>query len=303
MKLRYSLLNLFLIIFLSGCTTAPYTNRSQMIITSENEEMSMGQQLFNQVKQESQVETNPLFVNPLQRVGGHIADAANDKSYNWEFTVLKSDDINAFCLPGGKVVVYTGLFPFIDNDAELACVLSHEIGHAIARHGGENISRQYMQQLGAIALSSAISSSANYELWMGAYGLGSNLGVMLPFSREQEYEADQIGLILMAKAGYDPKASLTFWNKFKNLQSYGPLEEFFATHPMGEKRLEEIKALMPEVMQIYTLATPKYGLGQPISIKANPSANAPAQTKSQNSSSAYKGTAKPVKTQKKTTNQ
>jgi len=265
----------------------------------------MGLQLFNQVQKESQVESNPLYTNPVQRVGNHIANAAKDKYYAWEFIVIRSQDINAFCLPGGKVIVYTGLFQFIDNDAELACVLSHEIGHAIARHGGENISRQYMQQLGAVALSSAVSSSENYELWMGAYGLGTDLGVMLPFSREQEYEADQIGLILMAKAGYDPRAALTFWNKFKNLQNYGPLEEFFATHPMGEKRIEEINALMPDTMQIYELIQPKYGLGQPINLK-NPqnistSENISPQNNPQGSNLIYKKKTKSAKSLKKPT--
>lgn len=265
-KLNFSLLFLFLFLILSGCVNAPYTDRSQFIMTSEEEEKSLGEKAWKEVKATAKPSTDPKYTEPVMRVGRNLAKAVNDKNYDWQFMVVESEDMNAFCLPGGKVVVYTGLFQFLSNDAELASVMGHEIGHAIARHGGERITQQYMQQLGGSALGAVLSESGASQAWASVYGATTNLALILPYSRTQEYEGDYIGILLMAKAGYDPNAAITFWQKFTKINNYGPVQEFFATHPMGQKRIDEIKAILPEARKIYSMANPKYEFGQKIDI-------------------------------------
>lgn len=264
---------LFCFVILSACVNAPYTSRSQFIITSEEDEKKLGEDAWQQLKEESKISTDLQYTEPVLRVGKKLEIAVNEKTYDWQFMVIESEEMNAFCLPGGKVVVYTRLFQFLDNDAELATVMGHEIGHAIARHGGERITQLYMQQLGGAAASVVLSSAQVSSDWMTVYGAATNLGLILPYSRTQEYEGDYIGLLLMAKAGYDPKAALTFWQKFAQINDYGPLKEFLATHPMGQKRIEELKALLPEAQEIYSLANPKLELGESIKIKASAEAN------------------------------
>jgi len=264
LKLNLSFPIILLFLTLSGCVSAPYTDRSQFIMTSEEEEKSLGEEAWKEVKSTTKPSTDPKYTEPVMRVGRNLAKVVDDKNYDWQFMVVESEDMNAFCLPGGKVVVYTGLFQFLSNDAELAAVMGHEIGHAIARHGGERITQQYMQQLGGTALSAVISASEASPAWASVYGATTNLALILPYSRTQEYEGDYIGLLLMAKAGYNPNAAILFWEKFTKINDYGPVQEFFATHPMGQKRIDEIKALLPEAQKIYSLSNPKYGLGQKI---------------------------------------
>lgn len=260
-KIKRFFLLLFLCVVISGCQTAPYTGRSQFIITSEEQETALGDEAWKQVKETTKPSTNPKYTEPVARVGKNLSKAVDEKSYDWQFMVVDSEEMNAFCLPGGKVVVYTGLFQFISNDAELASVMGHEIGHAIARHGGERITQQYMKELGGSALGVALSSAEVSPDWVSVYGVAADLGMILPYSREHEYEGDYIGIMLMAEAGYDPEAAVSFFRKFSTIQNYGAVEEFFATHPMGEKRVEELKKILEEARQVYALANPKRGLG------------------------------------------
>jgi predicted Zn-dependent protease len=171
---------------------------------------------------------------------------------------------NAFCLPVGKVEVYSWLFQYTANDAELSSVVGHEIGHAIARHGGERMSQSAVQEIGAQAVATTLNgkSAGTIQAAMVAYSAGTNLGVMLPYSRTHEYEADKLGLVYMAKAGYNPNAAISFWQKFGQLSQTGTVTEFFSTHPMSEKRVEEMRAYLPTAMDMYRTAPSKKELGE-----------------------------------------
>jgi metalloendopeptidase OMA1, mitochondrial len=203
----------------------------------------------------------------IQRVGKNIAKAVNDKSWKWEFKVIDSSEANAFCLSGGKIAVYTGMFKYISNDAELAAILGHEVGHAIARHFGERLTQLYTQKLGGDMLSVGLALANLPNNWGTVYGMASNLGFILPYNREHEYEADYIGIMLMVKAGYNPKAAIQFWKKFSKLSNYGSLKEFFITHPMGNKRVKELKLLLPEALKMYNQNSDKLNLGKSINIQ------------------------------------
>jgi len=252
----------FLLFCLSGCTSAPYTNRSQLMLTSEKTEMQMGEETFKEIKDKGKISKDDKKNSAVKRVGKNIAKATGKQDYNWEFIVLESKDVNAFCLPGGKVVVYTGLFSYIHNDGDLATVLGHEIGHALARHAGEQLSHTYIESAGGYILSAVLSIVGAPPGVGSIYGVATRFGIDLPYSRTQEYEADHIGIIVMAKAGYDPKTAIIFWKEFSKEQNYGPVKEFFATHPMGEKRLEELKKLLPEAEKIYAAVPLKFGTGE-----------------------------------------
>jgi len=263
MKLQASafLLSLSLLILLPACSTVPYTGRSQLLMTSIADENSLGEQAWGEVLRKEKISKNKKFTNAVTRVGKNIAAVANRSDFNWEFKTFDSAQANAFCLPGGKVAVYTGIFQYAKNDAELATVMGHEIGHAIARHGGERMSQGVLQKLGATALNMATKEKYR-EAAMIAYGVGSNIAVMLPYSRTQEYEADHIGIILMAKAGYDPKYAVKFWEKFSKASDTNSYTEYLSTHPMGEHRIEELKKLLPKAEQLYNKSKIKHGKGK-----------------------------------------
>ncbi|OGV48716.1 MAG: hypothetical protein A2X49_03825 [Lentisphaerae bacterium GWF2_52_8] len=265
MNRKFMLVNLsfaaLLVMLLCACQTAPYTGRSQFIVTSEAQESQLGEDAWKEVCSQEKISNNASQNAAVSRVGRDIANSVNKPGYKWEFRLFESAEPNAFCLPGGKVAVYTAIFKYMDNDAELAAVVGHEIGHAVARHGGERMSQALAQQLGAEAVS--VASGDQYRsAFLLAYGFSSNVGVMLPYSRTQEYEADRLGMIFMAQAGYDPNANISFWEKFGQSAQMSRLEEYFSTHPMSEKRLEEMRKNLPEAMGYYQKAVAKKGLGQ-----------------------------------------
>ena len=262
MRKYYFLLFILSLILLPSCRSVPYTDRSQFIITSEEEEIQLGKQAWGETLKNNKISTNEQYNSALERVGSNLSATIEEKNYNWQFAVLESEEANAFCLPGGEVAVYSGLFKIVDNDAELAAIVGHEIAHAIARHAGERLTHAYMQQFGGIALDTTLAVVGIPGYWGSLYGIGTELGFMLPYSRTQEYEADHIGMIIMANAGYNPKATIAFWKKFSKDSSYGPIQEFFATHPMDEKRLEEIEELIPMAMEYYKKAPVKRNLGE-----------------------------------------
>ncbi len=241
----------------SGCRTVPFSERSQLLLTSSSYENQLGVEAYNEYKKQLPRSTNAKYNQALARVGEAIKNVAQADGFEWEFIVLESSTANAFCLPGGKVAVYSGLFSFTANEAELACVVAHEIGHAIARHGGERMSWAQLQSLGAWTLSTTMQNSTINSI----YGLGTNLGVMLPFSRSNESEADAIGLTLMARAGYDPKASITFWQKFGAGQPSSKIEQWMSTHPSGNTRIKDLQERMAEAELEYRNAKTKRGLG------------------------------------------
>jgi predicted Zn-dependent protease len=234
-------------LLLAACEAAPVTGRKQLVLMSENEATQMGLTAYQKILKENKLSTDQSQVERVRRVGQRIAVASGRTDLKWEFNVIQDDTPNAFALPGGKVGVNTGLFKVAKNDNQLAAVMAHEVGHAIARHGSERMSQQMAVQAGLAGLGIAGGQAAQYaEL----AAMAATLGVILPFSRTQEAEADHIGVIMMAKAGYDPRASITLWENFAKLGG-SRQPEFLSTHPAPASRIENLKALMPEAMAIY----------------------------------------------------
>lgn len=243
--------------FWSGCSTVPVTGRSQLNLISPGEEMQLGLTSFNQLKKETPISNDAAANALVQKVGKRIAAVAGPDMPNaqWEFVVFESKEANAFCLPGGKVGVYTGILPITKDEGGMATVLGHEIAHAVARHGGERMTDAMLMQTGGQLLGASLSSAD--PRWqaalMLAYGAGSKLGE-LKFSRREESEADEIGLIYMARAGYDPEAAIGFWQRFATYnqqQGGGGTPAFLRTHPTDEKRIEHLKTLMPRAKAEY----------------------------------------------------
>lgn len=258
----------------SACRSVPYTGRTQLLLTSEAEELDLGRQAWRQVLSKERISKNKVYKKAVERVGANVAKAARKPEYNWEFKTFESERANAFCLPGGKIAVYTGLFKYVDNDAELATVMAHEVGHAIARHGGERVSEGLIQQAGAEAVAASVDPK-NKELALLIYGGATNVAAMLPYSRTHEYEADHIGIMLMAEAGYDPNYAISFWSKFAKASESNAVLELLQTHPMSEKRIQELKSLLPEALRKYREAKIKHGRGELIRGNSQPHAPRP----------------------------
>ncbi len=245
---------LVLVFILAACATAPYTGRSQLMLVTPGEEIALGVQASKEILQKEPISNDPYYNDLVRRVGMRIAQAANRPNFQWEFYVIdKPKVVNAFCLPGGKIFVYTGLFKYAETESELATVMAHEVGHALARHGAERMSMILLAQLGEAAAAAALDIKSNEAAFAFdmAYGVVVTLGVLLPYSRTQEYEADHIGLILMSIAGYDPHAALSFWEKMAQNSKNKPTLEFLSTHPLDQHRIARIQALMPEAMRYY----------------------------------------------------
>ena len=254
---------IFLACGLCSCRSVPVTGRSQLLLTTESYENSLGAESYEEYKKEYPKSTNAEYNAALERCGNAIKAVANElgntDDFEWEFTVLDSEIQNAFCLPGGKVAVYSGIMDGMNNEAELAVVVGHEIGHAIARHGGERMSRSILQSLGAVLVSMAFDN----ETIDAIYGTTTEIGVMLPYSRSNESEADAIGLILMARAGYDPSASYTFWKRFtNNAEGSSKLDAILSTHPCDSDRIAAMEAGEPAAREEYNKAATKYGFGR-----------------------------------------
>ena len=255
---QVSLTVVFILLFTYACTKAPITGRNQLILVSQQQELQMGDVAYNEVVKGSKVSKNPEYNAAVKRVAERIAGVADRPDFEWEYTVIDDDKtINAFALPGGKIGVYTGILKVAQTDAGLATVMSHEVGHATARHGGERITAGLLSQIGAVGLSAAlggygVNPNITYGI-MQAYGLGVHVGGILPFSRTQESEADRIGLIYMARAGYDPRESVLFWQRMAEATKNGQRPpEFLSTHPDNGTRIANLKRHMPEAMRVYT---------------------------------------------------
>jgi predicted Zn-dependent protease len=239
---------------MAGCASVPYTGRSQLMMMSESQEVTLGADAYRQVLRGSRVVTDPAVTSVVQDVGRRIAQAADKPNYQWEFIVIDDPkQANAFALPGGKVAVYTGLFPIAKNTGGLAAVLGHEVAHALARHGAERMSQATLMQIGATGLAVGLGGQApvTRDAIMQAFGLGAQVGVMLPFGRSQEAEADKIGLILMAKAGYDPRDALALWERFEAKGSGQSPPEFLSTHPSYDTRQENIREWLPDAERYF----------------------------------------------------
>ncbi len=237
-----------------ACQNVPITGRSQLILLSEPDEIQMGLQVYNEYFRRYRVSHDPALNDMVRRVGSRIAATTGRTDYQWQFTLFDSRQANAFCMPGGKVAVYTGILPIARDDAGLAAVLGHEVAHAIARHGGERVSQQLLVQVGLASTMAALSNRDPKTLQtVGALlGAGAAVGLLLPWNRAQESEADHLGLIYMAKAGYNPHAARDLWIRMAQAsKGRGRPPEFLSTHPSEATRIKQIEAWLPEAMQYY----------------------------------------------------
>jgi len=247
---------------LAGCYKAPGTARDQFIYFSPEKEIEMGVKAFREILRSAPLSTNPEVNDLVHRVGRRIADAANKPDYHWEFAVIDEPKmVNAFCLPGGKVAVFTGILPIAKNEAGLATVMGHEVAHALQRHGAERMSRSVLEQIAQLGtLAAAATGAIDPGVMQGiqsAYGIGFSL----PFNRTQESEADYVGLQLMARAGYDPREALPFWERMSGcprkmigtlcFRSASSIPEFLSTHPSDVTRMNQIEAWLPNALQYY----------------------------------------------------
>jgi len=241
-------LSLGLTLLVAACASAPYTGRRQILFSSEGSETKMGYQAFEQIKRQYKLSRDQEANALVATVGRRVADAAQRRDYRWEFVVLEGKEANAFCLPGGKVGIFTGLLKYTRDEAGMATVISHEVAHALARHAGERLSQSMLAQAGGIGLGAAlggVGSLAGTAIMQG-YSLGTQLGILLPYSRTQESEADRVGLILMAKAGYDPAQALEFWQRMMTDEKGAKLPQFMSSHPNDASRLRELQEFLPE---------------------------------------------------------
>jgi predicted Zn-dependent protease len=258
---------LFLVLFVSlltACATVPITGRQQLSLIPSSSLMSMSYQQYGDFLKTNKLSSYKAKTDEVKQVGARIQGAVERyfqqvgqsdqlQGYQWEFNLVENKEVNAWCMPGGKVVVYSGILPVAKGEPGLAVVMGHEIAHAIAGHGSERMSQEMLAQFGGAALSTAMSQQPEQtrQLWMSVYGVGAQYGALLPYGRLQESEADRLGLIFMAMAGYDPHEAVTFWERMASMKGGQKSPEFLSTHPSDATRIAEIEKLIPEAMGYY----------------------------------------------------
>jgi predicted Zn-dependent protease len=242
-----------LLFILCACAKVPVTGRRSLALVPDSYVNAMSLDSYHQLIQSSKLSQDPQANAQLKRVGERIAAVTEQKDYKWEFNLIDDPKTeNAFCMPGGKVAFYTGILPICENEAGMAVVMGHEVAHAIAKHGSERMSQQLLLMGGEITLQEALRNKPAETRQMAdlAFGLGSSLGYVLPYGRMQESEADHIGLIYMAEAGYDPREAIAFWQRM-SAQSKGQPPEFLSTHPSHETRVQDLQRWLPEAQKAY----------------------------------------------------
>ena len=258
----FSSLVLATFVFMS-CSTVPITGRKQLNLIPESQMLSMSFQEYSTFVKSNKLSSDPAQTQMVKRVGGRVQKAVEQfmaqkgmsdrlNGYQWEFNLVDSKEVNAWCMPGGKVVVYTGIMPVVQSETGLAVVLGHEIAHAVAEHGNERMSQGLVAQAGGMALDAALANKPEQtrSLWMSAFAVGAQYGALLPYSRVQESEADHLGLIFMSMAGYDPNEALSFWTRMSQQGGQKP-PEFLSTHPSDQTRIDDIRKELPEALQYY----------------------------------------------------
>ena len=264
---RHSLCTVACIILVSvgiSCSSVPVTGRRQLSLVPSSQMLSMSFKQYGEFMKQNTISTNQTQTSLVRTVGTRVKSAVEQymgqhgmadrlNGYAWEFNLVESKEVNAWCMPGGKVVVYTGILPMTRDELGLAVVLGHEIAHAIAEHGSERMSQQMLAQFGGAALSELLKSkpAETQQLWMGVFGVGAQYGVLLPYSRTHESEADRLGLIFMAMAGYNPNGAVEFWQRMSAGKQGQAPPEFMSTHPSDETRIAQIREHLPEAGQYY----------------------------------------------------
>lgn len=251
-------------LFFAMCSTNPVTGRKQLMLIPSSEMLSMSYQQYGEFLKENKLSTDQEATAMIKRVGGRIQKAVEQyarqkgwadrlQGYQWEFNLVESDQVNAWCMPGGKVVFYTGILPITKNETGVAVVMGHEVAHAVAEHGNERVSQGLLAEFGTLALAVALKDKPEQtrNLWLSAFGVGTQVGVLLPFSRSHESEADHMGLIFMAMAGYDPREAVSFWERMASKKGGSAPPEFLSTHPSDETRIADIKKHLPEALTYY----------------------------------------------------
>lgn len=262
---KYFLTMVITVFLMQGCGSVPITGRRQLMLVSDQEVISLSLQQYQDYIHTATTITDTPEAQMVQRVGMRIAKAVETflknngasseiQNYAWEFKLVKDNSINAFAMPGGKVVVYSGLLPVTQNEASLAVVIGHEIGHVVAKHAHERISQQLALQAGSELAGELLGGVAATQIGQTVFGLGAQMGVMLPYARKQEYEADQLGLIFMAMAGYDPRVAIPFWKRMAQSSQGGKIPEFLSTHPTDAKRISNMEKILPEALKYYSFS-------------------------------------------------
>jgi metalloendopeptidase OMA1, mitochondrial len=260
MKLLIQLL--LISIFLNSCATTPISDRKSFILIPMSQEISLGKQAYKSALKDKKDSNSKYLIKLLRRVGTRIVKVSHLPKLDWEFRLIDSKDQNAFALPGGKVAVYTGMLQICKNEAGLATVLSHEIAHVIARHGAQRMSQQLVLTGALMGASLSLKNNIQRKIIMSALGLGVLYGITLPFSRGDEGEADQIGLVYMAKAGYDPEEAIRFWHRFSKAKGDKGPPEWASTHPSDKTRVSGLKSYLSRAKFKYNNLKIKYGLGE-----------------------------------------
>lgn len=246
--------------WISNQQSVPITGRTQLVDMSREQELALGLQSYQEILSKERVLTSGPQVEAVRSIGFRLVDAAKIvapdvpwEHFEWEFNLVQSDQANAFCLPGGKVAVYTGILPVTANADGLAAVMGHEIAHAIARHGAERMATQRLVQMGSMAASMSVGEMdpGTQRMVLGALGVGAQYGVLLPFSRDHESEADKIGLLLSAHACFDPREAPRLWQRMGEAAGGRAPSEFMSTHPSHETRIRQFEQWMPEALAIY----------------------------------------------------
>ncbi len=261
-SIKHMLFISILTVLIQACGSVPILGRKQLLLVPDQEVLTLSLQQYREFLHNAPVEKNTANAREVEQVGHRIAAAVETfyrnhgleselKNFSWEFNLVKSKDVNAFCMPGGKIVVYEGLLPITQNETGLAIVMGHEVAHAVAKHANERISQQMALQYGGQIAGGLLGNNAAAQQIGGlVFGIGSQLGVMLPYSRKHEYEADELGMIFMAMAGYDPRAAESFWLRMSQAGgNSGP--EFMSTHPSDQNRINKIREKMPEALKYY----------------------------------------------------
>lgn len=260
--MKYQLSILLICALLSSCVTLPETGQKKFLLTSVEDENKLGSDGYKEVLAKSKLANKSPNYAVLQRVGSRIASATGIKDFQWEYNLIESKEPNAWCMPGGKIAVYTGILPYMKNEAGMAAVLGHEVAHATLRHAGQRMSEQMGTQIGLGLIGGTLFGNSPYkDQIMGAMGVGAGLAITLPFSRTHETEADTVGLRYMAEAGYDPREALEFWKRFSAETAGGAPPEFLSTHPGGPTRIQNIKKNLSSALKIYKQAPQQSGTG------------------------------------------